>query len=473
MFKKLLLFPLTIACSLCGCARGNEINENMKEKNNKPIFHITGEKGWINDPNGVIKFQGKYHVFYQHHPYSNEWGPMHWGHVVSTDLLNWEYLPFALTPGDDFDKNGCFSGSSIVVGNRLYVVYTGYIANEVEENVIQQQCLAYSDDGVNFTKLGLIIGKDKLPEGFASNDFRDPKIFRRADTFYLLVAARKLDAKGRILLYKSIDLLNWEFVSDALEEGSTGKMIECPDFIEDLGLLTYCEQDQTVDGYAHLNINSTYYRHGELKDNKFISDSYGTVDYGFDFYAPQTIAGENILVGWMEMWGRTYPSAKYGFVGQLTVPRYVSVENGKMLQKPVIFGKLSEKTVLFDSYSTRLSVGTLMLEVEDLSALSLELRKGKDKVTKFYLDGNDLVFDRSKSGEVISGLEKDELSLKGIRKMPYMRKDKDEIYIVLDKYSVEIFVNGISMSNVIYPKEESDGLEIKLSAKKAELTLFK
>ena len=442
-------------------------------KNNKPIFHITGEEGWINDPNGVIKFQGKYHVFYQHHPYSNEWGPMHWGHVVSEDLLHWTYLPIALTPGDEFDKDGCFSGSSIVVGNRLYVVYTGYIANEVEEKVIQQQCLAYSDDGVNFTKIGLIIGKDKLPKGYASNDFRDPKIFKRGETYYILVATRKLDAKGRILMYKSVDLLNWEFVADVLEEGSTGKMIECPDFIEDLGLLTYCEQDQIVDGYKHLNINSTYYRHGELKDNKFVSDSYGMIDYGFDFYAAQTIPGENYLIGWLDMWGRLYPSAKYGFVGQLTVPRKVSVENGKLLQKPVIFGEFSKKIEISKSYSDHLSVGVLELEVEDLKNLSINLRKGDDEVTKFYLDGNDFIFDRSQSGEKIQGEEKDELSLKGIRKMPYFKKDKDQIYIVLDKYSVEIFVNGISMSNVIYPKENSDLFEIEVNAKKSELKIYK
>lgn len=442
-------------------------------ENKKPVFHITGEKGWINDPNGVVKFQGKYHVFYQHHPYSNEWGPMHWGHVVSEDLLNWTYLPYALVPGDEFDKSGCFSGSALVVNNRLYIAYTGFIANEDPEKVIQQQCLAYSDDGINFKKLGLIIGKDKLPEGYASNDFRDPKLFKKGDSFYLLTAARKLDARGRILLFKSLDLLHWEFVADVLEEGSTGRMIECPDYIQDLGLLVYCEQDQTVDGYKHLNINSTYYRHGEFKDNKFVSDSYDIVDYGFDFYAPQTIAGDNILFGWMEMWARTYPSAKYGFVGQLTVPRKVYVEDGKMLQKPVIFGKLFRKTRFFDKYSDHLSVGTMVLEIEKLKKLSIDLRKGDGEVTKFYLDKKDFIFDRSKSGEKIEGLEKDELSLKGIRKMPYLKKDKDIIYIVMDKYSVEIFVNGISMSNVIYPKESSDGVEIKLRAKEAELTIFK
>ncbi len=472
MRKLLLLFPLIMSLSLGGC-KGKNKGENMSEKSYKPVFHITGEKGWINDPNGVVKFQGKYHVFYQHHPYSCEWGPMHWGHVVSDDLLNWSYLPYALTPGDEFDKDGCFSGSSLVVNNRLYVVYTGFINNENPEKIIQQQCLAYSDDGVNFIKQGLIIGKDNLPEGYASNDFRDPKLFKKGDAYYILVAARKLDAKGRILLYKSLDLLHWEFVSDVLEEGSTGKMIECPDYIEDLGLLMYCEQDQMVDGYKHLNINSTYYRHGQFLDNKFISDSYGTIDYGFDFYAPQTIAAENILFGWMEMWGRTYPSAKYGFVGQLTVPRYVSEEDGKLLQKPVIFGKLAKKAENFNTYSDHLSVGTLELEVEDLSEFSLELRKGNNEVTKFYLDGSDFVFDRSHSGEVITGLEKDELSFKGIRKMPYEKKVKDIIYVVMDKYSVEIFVNGVSMSNVIYPKESSDGLEIKLQSKTAKLNVYR
>ena len=443
------------------------------ENKNKPIFHITGEKGWINDPNGVIKFQGKYHVFYQHHPYSNEWGPMHWGHVVSDDLLHWEYLPYALVPGDEFDKDGCFSGTSIVVDDRLYIFYTGFINNEDPEKIIQQQCLAYSDDGVNFKKLGLIIGKDKLPKGYASNDFRDPKVFKKGDTYYLLVAARKVDAKGRIIMFKSFDLIHWEFVSDVLPEGSTGKMFECPDYVDELGLLTYCEQDQVVEGYSHLNINSTYYRVGEFKDNKFVSKKADIVDYGFDFYAPQTFPNENYLIGWMEMWGRSYPSAKYGFVGQLTVPRKISVENGKLLQNPIVFGKLDKKISIENTYKDHLSVGTIHLQVEGLKDFSMSLRKGKDEETKFYLDGKSFVFDRSKSGEKIEGLEKDELSLKVIRKMPYMKKDKDEIYVVMDKYSVEIFVNGISMSNVIYPKEDSDELEIKINAKSANLCIYK
>ena len=215
------------------------------------------------------------------------------------------------------------------------------------------------------------------------------------------------------------------------------------------------------------------FRSGKFVNNKFVSDSTGIIDYGFDFYAPQTISDGNYLIAWLEMWGRNYPSEKYGFVGQLTIPRKLSVENGKLLQKPVIFGEFSKKIEISKSYSDHLSVGVLELEVEDLKNLSINLRKGDDEVTKFYLDGNDFIFDRSQSGEKIQGEEKDELSLKGIRKMPYFKKDKDQIYIVLDKYSVEIFVNGISMSNVIYPKENSDLFEIEVNAKKSELKIYK
>ena len=439
----------------------------------KPIFHITGEKGWINDPNGIIKFQGKYHVFYQHHPYSNEWGPMHWGHVVSDDLLHWTYLPYALVPGDEFDKDGCFSGTSIIVNNRLYVVYTGFIFNEDPEKIIQQQCLAYSDDGVNFTKVGLIIGKDKLPEGYASNDFRDPKIFKKDDTYYLLVAARKIGAKGRILLFKSFDLLNWEFVSDVLDEDSRGKMIECPDYIDELGMLLYCEQNQPVDGLKHHNVHSTYYRGGKFVLNKFVTNTVGTIDYGFDFYAPQVMPGENILIAWLDMWERNNPSSKYNFAGMLTVPRNVYEEDGKLLQTPVIYGGLSKKICIPEFYSDTLTVGTLKLEIEDLEELNISLRMGENEETKFYLEGNEFVFDRSKSGEQLQGGEKDDLSLKGIRKMPYEKKGKESLYIVLDKYSVEIFANGISMSNLIYPKESSDKFEIKVKAKSAELSIFR
>ena len=139
----------------------------------EPAFHITGEVGWINDPNGLIYFNGQYHAFYQHYPNDTKWGPMHWGHVVSDDLTNWKYLPIALAPGDECDKNGCFSGSAIVYGGKLWLMYTGFVENQGGESIRQLQCLAESDDGITFKKHGIVIGENHLPEGYAPCDFRD------------------------------------------------------------------------------------------------------------------------------------------------------------------------------------------------------------------------------------------------------------------------------------------------------------
>ena len=224
--------------------------------NIRPEFHITGPSNWINDPNGLVKYKNKYHVFYQHHPHSLEWGPMHWGHAVSEDLIHWEYLPIALYPGDEFDKDGCFSGSAIVVNDRIYIAYTGFIFNDDPKKIIQHQCLAYSDDGINFHKLGLIIGEDLLPKEYSINDFRDPKLFYENGYYYILVAARRVDGKGRILLFKSVDLLKWEFVNDIFDKDSEGIMIECPDYYKNLNLLLFGEQFQPNEGNIHLNIHS-------------------------------------------------------------------------------------------------------------------------------------------------------------------------------------------------------------------------
>ena len=437
--------------------------------NNKPIFHITGEKGWINDPNGVVKFQGKYHVFYQYHPFSCVWGPMHWGHVVSEDLIHWTYLPIALTPGDEFDKDGCFSGSSLVVGDTLYVVYTGFTNNENPQDIIQIQCLASSKDGIHFQKHGAILTRKDLPSDYLLCDFRDPKLAFKDGYYLIFVAAKKVTGEGDILLFKSRDLFNWEFVNSVLSHKSNCEMIECVDYHEDLDLLFYSE----VNTY-NLNLSTCVYELGKLNEQgKFISRTdKKLIDYGFDFYAPQMMNDDHYLIGWMNMWDRSQPSAQYGFAGMLTVPRKVTVKNGRLIQEPVILKHKAEELEIDGEYHDHLSVGVVKLEVKELQELSINLRVGKDQITKFYLKNNEFYFDRSQSGQTITGSEKDEWSLKGIRKMPYVKQDEDIIYLILDKYSVEIFVNGVSMSNLIYPDENSDGLEIDIKAKSNRLFIY-
>ena len=441
----------------------------------KPVFHITADKGWINDPNGVVKFKGLYHVFYQHHPYSCEWGPMHWGHVVSKDLIHWEYLPYALVPGDDFDKDGCFSGTSLVVGDTLYVVYTGFINNEDPEKIRQIQCLASSIDGVNFVKHGAIITEKDLPKEYKPCDFRDPKLFYKDGYFYLLAATRRVNNGGAIVLYKSKDLKEWKFVNDILTHKSEGEMIECADYHEDLGLLLYCEQNFPSESSHCLNIHSCEYEVGAFdKHYKFKPKSPKTlVDYGFDFYAPQIMSDEHILFAWMNMWDRNNPSSKYGFAGQLTCPRKVEVVDNLMLQTPVIYGEKKEEVTFEKTYSGHLTEGVIELNLENLSSFSFELRRGNKENTRIYLIDDKIYFDRSHSGEPIIGVEEDDFSKKGIRIMPYRKLEKTKIYIVMDKYSIELFVNGLSMSNVIYPSESSDIFELNIESGCNRLSLYK
>lgn len=115
-------------------------------------YHLMAKSGWINDPNGLSYFKGYYHIFYQYYPYDSEWGPMHWGHARSKDLVHWETLPVALTPGESED--GCFSGSAIEYDGKLWLIYTGhhYTDPTDQEQFYEDQNLAYSTDGIHFTK---------------------------------------------------------------------------------------------------------------------------------------------------------------------------------------------------------------------------------------------------------------------------------------------------------------------------------
>lgn len=112
------------------------LNEAEKKVNHQYRlgYHIMAPANWINDPNGLVQYKGEYHVFYQHHPYDENWGPMHWGHVKSKDLVHWQHLPIALAPGDTFDKDGCFSGSAVDNEGELTLIYTGhnYIDKELD-----------------------------------------------------------------------------------------------------------------------------------------------------------------------------------------------------------------------------------------------------------------------------------------------------------------------------------------------------
>ena len=452
------------------------LKQTLNDRDRLPAFHITGGTGWINDPNGLVYYKGEYHVFYQYHPYGTTWGPMHWGHVVSTDLTNWKRLPVALTPGGVGDKDGCFSGTAIVASEKLFLMYTGFEENGGGENVRQVQCLAESSDGVNFTKHGVVIGSGDLPDGFMPCDFRDPHVFMKGGKFYCLVAAKKEGGKGRVLTYVSDDLFNWRFLADALGFDSSGTMFECPCYVEDQGVLMVSDQLSSPDETGCLNVHSTRYFLGKFdpETGKFSVKSEGIIDHGFDFYAPQVFSGapENVMIAWLNMWDRNVPSAKYGFAGMLTVPRKISVDNGRLFETPVVEKREVFRAAVDEKLTDRSVIGVISITVEDMKALDIKLRKGGENYTSISLVGENWVFDRSKSGEDIVGAEKDDLSLSGRRIMPLGSKDKTEITIVLDKYSIEFFEGGRALSSTVYPPSDADGIELSVDAKRCEYVRY-
>ena len=334
-----------------------ETAEKQITAEERPAFHLTPRTGWMNDPNGLIWADGLYHLFYQYYPYDTHWGPMHWGHVVSRDLLHWTYLPAAMAPDSACDARGCFSGSSVLLPDgRMLLVYTGCSREHPEipedavpagEDVILQNQCAALQEGDEFVKYSgnPVISGASLPAGSSRIDFRDPKIIRAADGSWLcVVSCRPADGSGQILLYRSEDCLHWTYKSVlASNQGRFGRMWECPDFFELDGssVLLTSPQDMLPDGFEYASGNGTLCLTGvyDEESGTFTEKTNQAVDYGIDFYAMQTVVspdGRRIMIGWMQNWDTcTYRREHQKWFGQMSLPREISIRNGRLFQQPV------------------------------------------------------------------------------------------------------------------------------------------
>ena len=322
-----------------------EENKHLVNTQYKPEDHFSAEIGWINDPNGFVYFRGEYHLFYQFYPYDSAWGPMHWGHAKSKDLVTWEHLPVALAPDQDYDRNGCFSGSAIVKDDRLWLMYTGHI--EEETGVRQVQNIAFSDDGIHFEKISqnpVATGAD-LPDELIAADFRDPKLFEKDGRYYSVVAAKHKDNVGCVVLLGSDNLVEWQFESIFLKGVEhQGFMWECPDYFELDGkdCIVMSPMRYQREGDSYHNINSSVLVTGQVdwEAKQFIPETVEEIDHGQDFYAPQTLLDDQnrrIMIAWMQMWGRTLPThdQDHKWAGVMTLPRVLRLKDGKLFQTPI------------------------------------------------------------------------------------------------------------------------------------------
>ncbi len=288
-------------------------------------YHFEPENGWMNDPNGLCFFKGKYHAFFQHYPHAPKWGPMHWGHAVSDDLLHWKELPIALYPDMPYENGGgCFSGSALEKDGRLYLMYTS-----VSKERGQTQSMAISEDGAHFTKLveNPVISESPLdPE---NRDFRDPKLFVYQDEYRMVCGAGK-DGLASVLLFRSPDLLHWEYIGPLFQSREHGPVPECPDLfpLGDKWVLMFSRMDDT---------HSAQFVTGEFDGEHFTPESFQQPERGSDFYAPQTFldnSGRRIVIGWLFNWDRVVPENAVR-AGALSLPRELSLKNGILHMAPI------------------------------------------------------------------------------------------------------------------------------------------
>ena len=286
------------------------------------------KKGWLNDPNGLVYFKGEYHIFYQADE-ENLLGHVNkaWGHYSTKDFITYKRHELAILPDSIYDKNGAYSGSAIVKDDVLYLFYTGnvkhegnhdYITSGREHNLMRVE----SKDGIHFTNKVCLLKNEDYPSD-CTNHVRDPKIFVKEGLYHLVLGARLLDNTSCVLEYISNDLNTWTYTRRYTPKATMGYMIECPDYLFDQdnsyivcspqGLLENNKQFQNTYACGYYKINQ----------NDLIN--YQTLDYGFDFYAPQTFYGtkSNIMIGWIGMPDNDYIDYYQDWNQTLSIPRVI------------------------------------------------------------------------------------------------------------------------------------------------------
>ena len=293
-------------------------------------YHFRPQKGWINDPNGLVYFDGYYHVFYQHAPdFEVPWKqPMHWGHARTKDFLNWEELPVALTPDTDYDGDGCWSGTALVNDGVLYLFYASIKGYNKEQK--QTVSVAYSKDGIRFEKYaGNPVIPHFPPEG--SRDFRDPAVCRVGDSFYCVMASGNPDDRmARLLLYKSLDLFNWEYLG-VMSEWAEGRWAECPSLVNNGKDFLLSVSVQPLQSRHYFQV-----MYGDFKEEHFTPTASAAPDKGPDQYAGQVFRdglGRNLLITWIPGW--SYKGYAEKDVGYMSIPRELKLENGRITAYPV------------------------------------------------------------------------------------------------------------------------------------------
>ena len=466
-----------------------EVTGKAIREEDRPAFHLSSYVGWMNDPNGFSYYDHKYHMFYQYHPYDSIWGPMHWGHAVSEDLLHWEYLPAALAPDEQYDRDGCFSGSAIELPDgRQLLMYTGVMRERTLEGgfcELQTQCLAVGD-GRDYEKYeqNPVLDRTDLPEGASVHDARDPKIWRAKDgTYRCVIGNRPADGSGQILLFESEDAFHWKFRKVLAENHNRfGRMWECPDFFELDGkqVLLVSPQDMLPHGFEYHNGNGTLCLIGSYDEetDTFTEEADQAIDYGIDFYAPQTVLtpdGRRVMIGWMQNWDTCAVSGptsrELPWFGQMSLPRELFIRDGRLFQKPLReLEEMRSHEVRHEQVTFSAVIRLPGVEGRQID-LEIELKAGDpEKVYQKFA----VRFAQNGQYHTAVSFRPHESVLKIDRKFSGSRRavihqrrclvrseeGRLKLRVILDRFSAEVFVNDGEqvMSATIYTDQAADGI---------------
>ncbi len=456
--------------------------QSTTDEKYRPSYHFTPSRHWMNDPNGMIYYEGTYHLFYQYHPYSSVWGPMHWGHATSKDLIKWTHQPIALYP----DKNGMiFSGSAVFdkentsgLGNHgkgpLVAIFTYHNDSlaKAGSKIFQTQGIAYSNDsGKTWSKYD---GNPVLKNP-GINDFRDPKVFWHEASNRWIMSLAVFD---RIHFYGSSTLKDWTKLSEfGVGYGVPNILWECPDLFP----IKYKEKTIWV---LISNINpggpnkgsSTQYFIGDFDGKTFHSFDHDIrwADFGPDEYAGVTWSntGERkIFTGWMSNWLYAQQVPTSTWRSALTIARELSLKevNGKFYLASMPVHELNQykgKQLHLKNQSIQYD-GKAILELSDLGIEDFKLKVKNDRgeyiMVGYEKASNRYFIDRTHAGitefhkEFAQKSYSERISVSG----------KLNIKMLLDRSSIELFADdGLTvMTSLYFPNSSFNKIELDTNMK--------
>ena len=432
----------------------------MATKSNRdfrPKYHYAPPAGWINDPNGLTYEDGAWHLFAQHYPHDTVWGPMHWIHAASSDLLHWEPKGVALAPDD---LGMIFSGSAIIdkgntsgLGNACDPMIAMYTSHGEHE----QQSIAYSEDRVHFTPYAgnPVIANNSQP------DFRDPKVFRNdiLDCWTVVIAAG-----NHVEFHASKDLIHWEKTGEfGAAENTLGGVFECPDLFPlvapDGSTLWVLIASMALP--REFGGSRTQYFLGQFDGKTFTetipSPKAKLIDTGYDNYAAVSFSGTEtpVLLGWGTSWCYADKEPTNEFCGLMTYARHVRLvetdEGLRLANTPV-----TPKFALAPSEGKAALPGEVFsAHIEAEGAFTLSLSNAKGEALRISLDNEHrFIVDRTCAG-LRDFSDTYSSGLMSVTVTPRLMSGKMSLDLYFDRMIAEIFADEGTFTNtqLVFPTE--------------------